>query len=54
MENKKAEQLGMESKKMGEHVQEEICTSTTDNRGDSDEHLKTNVASAYVCVMFCV
>ena len=43
MENKKAEQLGMESKKMGEHVEEEICTSTTDIRGDSEEHVKNNV-----------
>ena len=40
MENKNKEQLDMENKNMGEHVEEE---STTDNRGDSEDHLKNNV-----------
>ena len=40
MENKNKEQLDMENKNMSEHVEKE---STTDNRGDSEDHLKNNV-----------
>ena len=42
MENKNEEQSDMESKNKDERVEED-STSTTDNIGHSEEHLKTNV-----------
>ena len=41
MESKNQEHLDIESKHKDDHVVEE-STSTTNNRGDSEEHLKTN------------
>ena len=41
MESKNQHQSDMESKHKDEHVVEE-STSTTDNRDDSEEHLKTS------------